>query len=118
PLPQQRHAPDAGALVSHALQSCARLSRPLAISAAAAGCVITLAASKTVPWASATFTGGRHVIYLAADAGEDLVRWAAGLPEAVLPLPGHMLADLVVSEFNTLSGRSHFSIEALTVEAA
>ncbi|WP_164520899.1 hypothetical protein [Sphingomonas koreensis] len=46
------------------------------------------------------------------------MRWAAGLPEAVLPLPGHMLADLVVSEFNTLSGRSHFSIEALTVEAA
>ncbi|RSV37599.1 hypothetical protein CA232_06185 [Sphingomonas koreensis] len=104
--------------MSNPVQACDRLWRALERSASVDGCVITLAASKTVPWASATFTGGRHVIYLAADAGEDLVRWAAGLPEAVLPLPGHMLADLVVSEFNTLSGRSHFSIEALTVEAA
>lgn len=104
--------------MSGALQAFDRLWRALERSAAASGCIITLAGHSTAPWRSVTFCGGQHTIHLVADAGDVLRRWAAGLAEDRLTVPGHLLADLVVSEFNTLSGRSHFSIEALTVEVA
>ena len=47
------------------------------------------------PWSSATFTGARLTITLDL-AGADPAAWLAALPEADLPVPGRLVADLVV----------------------
>ncbi len=64
-------------------------------------------ASRTEPWASATFTGARHVLDCAD--GPDLT----GLIDAEFDLPGQLVADIA---FNARDGR--LLIEALTVEIA
>lgn len=59
---------------------------------------------RTEPWASATFTGMRHVLRCEP---LDL----AGLDDADFTLPGHVVADIAAAEENGLS-----VIEALTIE--
>lgn len=59
----------------------------------------TLADAMSRPWCSATFIGAQHRIILClsgegADACAQAL--AARLPEADLPLPGHIVADLAI----------------------
>ena len=67
------------------------------------------------PWASITFTGARHWLTLIVPT-EDAEAVARDLPEANLPLVGHIVADLAIM------GKAHqppctaLEIEALTVE--
>lgn len=87
------------------------LERRLRISAEAAGVSIEIVGSRSTPWASATFNGARHHLALeSADAG--FAPWLATLPEADLPLRGHLVADLIVPG----AGDRSATIEVLTVE--
>ena len=65
--------------------------------------------------ASATFNGARHRLTIASDdAGFDA--WLAGLPEADLPLRGHLVADLAVADPALPAEGRTATIEVLTVE--
>ncbi len=73
------------------------------------------------PWASVTFSGGRHRLRLEVE-GEGAVGAAADflerLPELDLPLPGAIVADLaLVCEARHDNGRyAALDLEALTVD--
>lgn len=92
------------------------LRRALEASADAAGCPVTLVASDWTRWASATFTGARHLLTLAAPPSPALDAWIAGLPEAELRLRGQLVADLVVEHVRRSGDTVTLSLEVLTVE--
>ncbi|MFD1036633.1 hypothetical protein ACFQ15_18525 [Sphingomonas hankookensis] len=88
------------------------LERRLRIAAEAAGVTIAIVRSSATPWASATFNGARHRLTLIGE-GAAFERWVAGLPDADLPLRGHLVADLAVRRNATGDG---VDVEVLTVE--
>jgi len=90
----------------------ARLLRALSLSAARRGVTITLLAAAERPWSSATFTGGRWTLTLRL-SGADVAAWLAILPEEDLPLPGQIVADMVV--LATEDGTA--TLEVLLLEA-
>ncbi len=69
-----------------------------------------------MPWASVTFTGARHRLTLDLAEGAAATAWLAALPELDLPLPGHLVADMVAARVEPRDGRLHALLEALTVE--
>lgn len=89
----------------------ARIARALVASAAPFGVSVALAAVHERPWASATFVGVRLTIDLAIAGGEP-ADWLATLAEADLPIPGHLVADLVV----TAAGAATATLEMLLLE--
>ena len=92
------------------------LRRALEASAEAAGCPVVLVESDWTRWASATFTGARHLLALAAPPSGALDAWIAGLPDAELRLRGHLVADLAVEHVCRAGDRVTVSLEVLTVE--
>lgn len=99
------------------MQALDRLWRAIERSAEAAGVTVTLIAYSTQRWASATFEGGKHQIMIAADPGDAFRKWAGGLAELELTIGGgHLVADLAVSEAQSLGARDRLTIDALTVE--
>ncbi len=71
--------------------------------------------SRERPWASVTFTGARHWFSLSVGpARADQI--AARLPDAEFDLPGHLVADIVVTGTRSDGDRTILDIEALTVE--
>lgn len=101
--------------MSRGPDALALLERRLRIAAEAAGVAIDVRDSHAIPWASATFNGARHRLTIAGDdSGFDA--WLAGLPEADLPLRGHLVADLAVTGRESLADQQVATIEALTVE--
>ena len=74
----------------------ARLHRALAASAACHGLTVHPVTVHERPWSSATFTGWRLTLDVAI-AGGDPGDWLAALPEEDLPVPGRLVADLVVT---------------------
>ena len=68
---------------------------------------LTVLASRTQPWASATFTGAQH--FLDCEPGCDL----AGIEEWEFALAGHLVADIVAA-----GDGERVRIEALTIEIA
>jgi hypothetical protein len=85
------------------------------------GCALTdlsggeIVESRQSPWASATFTGARHqfILHLASATPTDVL---CALDEQEFNLPGHVLADIVMSDFNMQGDRNRVTIDALTVE--
>ena len=69
--------------------------RALAADARPYGVTLALRDAVERPWSSATFTGVWLAIVLAID-GADSAAWLAALPEAELPVPGRLVADLAV----------------------
>ena len=69
------------------------------------------------PWASITFAGARHwlTVLVPSDLAAEIVR---DLPEADLPLVGHIVADLAIMRQTPQSGSIALVLEALTVEAS
>jgi hypothetical protein len=92
------------------------LERALLAAAASAGCPLALVRSEMERWASATFTGARHVLVFEGPAVPALDRWLVGLAEAEFALRGHLVADLHVARMQRENGRATLSLEALTVE--
>lgn len=74
-------------------------------------------------WASATFTGMRHVmrVSLSGDEGIRTGEWLASiLPEHEFRISGHLVADIAVSAVHRRAEGTPaitLTIEALTVEA-
>ena len=87
-----------------------RLLRALAADADGWGVTIRMTAASERPWSSATFVGCRLTIDLAI-AG-DARGWLTALPEADLPLPGRIVADLVVTRTTSATA----TLEALLLE--
>ncbi|GGA58340.1 hypothetical protein [Sphingomonas psychrolutea] len=98
--------PDAGTLVARAIEHDARR----------AGCAMVLALAESSRWASATFVGARHGLALDGPDDAAFAHWLAGLPEADLPIRGHVIADLAIVSVARAAGRATASLEALTVE--
>jgi len=98
--------PDAGTVLVRAIEANARR----------AGCPVCITASDWTRWASATFTGARHELALQADESNALDSWLTGLPEAELPIRGHLVADIVVTSVRRAEGVATIRLEALTVE--
>jgi hypothetical protein len=73
-----------------------RLHRALVASAACHGLTVRMRTTHERPWSSATFTGCRLTLDLVI-AGSDPAHWLAALPEEDLPVPGRLVADLVVT---------------------
>lgn len=78
---------------------------------------MTIVDATWVRWASATFVGARHTLWLQAVAGATLDRWLADVPEAEIALRDHLLADLVITAVTRTDGVARITIEALTLEA-
>jgi hypothetical protein len=68
------------------------------------------------PWSSATFTGTRHCVRLAAPAVPGLRSWLDALPEAEFALRGHIVADLCVDTIETVDGEYRVTLSVLTLE--
>lgn len=92
------------------------LARALAASAEAADCLATIAAADWTRWASATFTGARHMLRLSAPPSPALLAWIAALPEAEFSLRGHLVADLSVAAVRHAGKAIDIELEVLTVE--
>ncbi|WP_431469828.1 hypothetical protein [Sphingosinithalassobacter sp. LHW66-3] len=92
------------------------LERALLASAVTANCPVRVCESDWTRWASATFTGARHMLKLAATPGDALSRWLAALPEAEFALRGHLLADLTIERLVRNDEEAFVFLEVLTVE--
>ena len=67
-----------------------------------------LARARSRPWASATFTGLRHVLTLAMRAER--------VEESAFDLPRHFVADIALAGRSGTDGTVLLEIEALTIE--
>jgi GNAT superfamily N-acetyltransferase len=92
------------------------LVRALEANARRAGCPVRMSASDWTRWASATFTGARHELTVEADESGALDNWLTELPEAELPIRGHLVADIIVASVRRGEGVATILLEALTVE--
>lgn len=72
--------------------------------------------ARSTRWASATFSGARHRISLAASPSAAVDAWLAGLPEIEFDLRGHLVADIAISSVHRLAAETLVEVEALTVE--
>lgn len=98
------------------LEADARLRRALVLNAAAARAEVKIARTASTRWASATFTGARHELELTATASDAFEQWFADLPEADLPLSGHLVADLKIVAVSQAGDDLTVTLEVLTVE--
>ena len=80
-----------------------------------AGAEIAITDRRAREWHSATFSGMRHEIAGEGTTSAALDRWLEGLAETDLPIAGHIVADIAVSEIHRDPARTHFRLEALTV---
>lgn len=92
------------------------LARALLAGAEAAGCPLTLTASDSRRWSSATFAGMQHRLTLSGTTSPALDMWLAALPEAQFALRGHLVADLVVERIRREGDAMTVELEVLTVE--
>lgn len=92
------------------------LERALRDAAVRAGCPVTVPESRATSWASATFTGERHMLTLVGTATRALDAWLDALPEAEWKLCGQLVADLSVVARHRTGDELHADIEVLTVE--
>lgn len=98
--------PDAATLLARALDRSAR----------GAGLSLTIRHADWRRWASATFTGARHELTVELADGDAAERWLAALPEAELPIRGHLVADAVVLRTHAEGATLVASVEILTVQ--
>lgn len=100
------------------MSAAARLERALLRDAAGAGADIRIEASHYDVWASATFSGGHHRFEASGASGDGLDRWLAGLGEAAIEVPGHVVADLSLAACERAAGVTRFRLEGVTVARA
>jgi hypothetical protein len=92
-----------------------RLLRALHAGAAASGTAFEVTETVSRPWASATFSGEQHHLVIQADPIPGFRSWLAALPDAELPLRGHILADLAIDAVEQVGSRLRVTIAALTL---
>lgn len=92
------------------------LPRTIVRAARCAGVAADVEIRSSTRWASATFTGARHELRVSFDRSGDALRWLRALPEADLPVTGHLVADLKIVALDHVGARSVATLEVLTVE--
>jgi hypothetical protein len=94
----------------------AQVARALVAAGTSAGITAGLAELSSRPWASATFSGTQVSAVVTAPRSPSLGRWIADLPEAELPMPGHVLASLALDRIEDDGETVRTSITALAIE--
>lgn len=102
--------------MSRQLDAGTQLERALVHGAREAGIALAILSADWSRWASATFTGARHRVTVAAPASPAFDAWLAALPEAEFKLRGHLVADLVVGDDRHDRDLVEVELEVLTVE--
>ncbi len=102
--------------MSRGPDAATQLERALLESARLAGCRLVLDLSEMTRWASATFTGARHLISLSGEDRAAIDGWLATLAEAEFVLRDHLVADLTVEWVRRADGVTTIGLEILTVE--
>lgn len=102
--------------MSRRVDAATLLERALAQDGGRAQVTFEVNAMSSTRWASATFMGARHRMTIDGPSSPAIGPWLSQLPEADLPLRGHLVADLAVVEHAHADGRFRATIEVLTVE--
>lgn len=92
------------------------LARALVASGEAALCPVEIVTHDMTRWASATFTGARHLLTLKGMACEALAAWVGALPDHEFAIRGHLVADLLVAQVAYEADVRTIRLEVLTVE--
>lgn len=101
--------------MSRGPDAATQLERALVQVAAAAGIDLTIVAADCTRWASVTFTGARHRLWLHAAPSAALDIWLSALPEMEFKLQRNLVADLIVADVRR-GDQAQIEIEVLTVE--
>ena len=98
------------------MNAAAALRRALVAAFASDRIIADIAAVRSTPWASVTFTGVRHELSmrLSGPRADELI---TGLSERELDLPGHILIDIAATEVGRGGDNRSVKVEALTVAA-
>lgn len=88
------------------------LARAVVAHARALGSTVTARATRTRPWASATYDGEQVELAIDRDGADDA--WLLDLPEAELAVRGYFVADLAIGPV----ADSTVTVEALLIRAA
>ncbi len=72
---------------------------------------------QSTDWASATYSGARHVIWFTCAAGTALDGFLRGISEHEFPMTGHFVADIEVSERVRVGSVERVRLAALTIES-
>jgi hypothetical protein len=102
--------------VSRAPDADTRLCRTLEMESRRAGCPVRVISSDWNRWQSTTFTGARHELTMEAADTAALEHWLSDLPATDLPVRGHLLASLAITNIRRAGGMAEVAIDALTVE--
>lgn len=94
----------------------ARLAAALTGSARLAGIDVAVTAHRSRPWASATFVGAHHALTLLAPRSPGLGGWVAALPDAELPMRGHIVASVAVDRIEDDGEAVTLVLDVLTLE--
>ncbi len=81
----------------------------------------TLIRSSVIPWASATFAGERHIFNFSVAgiaASSHVESLAKDLGDMEFDLPGHLVADIMMSDVFEGQSFTTMTVEALTVDIA
>lgn len=84
-----------------------------------AGADISVIATSSRPWASATFTGARHIVVMklhGADHAGQADRLAGNLPDAEFSITGHIVADACMDERRNGAAETIVHLSVLTIE--
>lgn len=73
---------------------------------------------QTTPWASATFSGARHMLWFDAMAGAPLDAFRHDLHAIDLPMPGAFVADIEMIERTVKTGFERIGLAVLTIDEA
>ena len=73
---------------------------------------------RSIPWASITFIGARHVVSFTVPDGPAVAAFVATIAEADLPLRDGFVADVVVAGRTPVADGVRLTIEALTIDDA
>lgn len=98
--------PDTAVLVARAVQTMAQRQ----------GCPVSVIANSSTRWASATFTGARHLLSLTAQPGAALDDWLANLADDDFTLRGHLVADVAISAVTRQPDAVAIDLDVLTLE--
>ncbi len=71
---------------------------------------------QSTDWASATFCGARHLVWIDCPQHAGLTADLANLLDAELPMTGHFVADLDIIERHDHGDHARIGLAALTIE--
>jgi hypothetical protein len=71
---------------------------------------------ETIPWASATFSGARHIVTLDARPGASLDAFCRDIQSTEFVMPGGFVADIEIVERTAGRAKERLALAALTID--